>query len=96
MICFPIRHRAFLPKDLLIGIADAALRLRLVVYYQSQECQEVQAGCGVWLCKVGKQPKISNPIMDPVFENNVHPHRNGTSDHDRPTKSSQSMPEIRM
>lgn len=44
---------SFFPKDLLIGIAGGVARPSCGVF-QSQECQEVQAGCRVRFRKVGK------------------------------------------
>ena len=40
----------------------------------------------------GEIAKDIEPFMDPVFENNVILTRNGTSDHERQTKSTKVCP----
>ena len=56
--------------DLCIGAAGAVV-IRLVVYLQRQEREEIPQRCGVWFSPLGHPGRYSPPYIDPVFQNNV-------------------------
>ena len=60
LVNFRLAFLSWLPsialQDLTVGVL-AAGALKLVVYYRLIKRKEVPAGCGVWICKMGKQKR---------------------------------------
>lgn len=76
---------SFHPVDLLIGIAGAVI-VRLIIYVKGKNAKKYRKGMEYGSARWGTAEDIK-PYTDPVFENNIPPHTDGTAHHEQPPEA---------